>query len=257
MKQAEKIWKRRWRTVCGIILLQVFLCPLFATNLQLKDGGILIVNANSDLSPLCNHIISELIHSLPVEYKGMAISPENLNLAQVYDEMQMDTVRMNLFTKYENKIPALVIIMGGNTWMLIHEELERRWKDTPVILFTENNYVGPTSVYYQKMAIPRGEQIPLRSIINGHNVVLVYAPYYIKETIDLMYGQIPDMSELVFISDRRWFSAQCRQEVAEAVVKYFPDLRLRFFTEGQKSMEEIVSYLKRTDKNTGVLYAAW
>ena len=80
MKQAEKIWKRRWRTVCGIILLQVFLCPLFATNLQLKDGGILIVNANSDLSPLCNHIISELIHSLPVEYKGMAISPENLNL---------------------------------------------------------------------------------------------------------------------------------------------------------------------------------
>ena len=61
-----------------------------------------------------------------------------------------------------------------------------------------------------------------------------------------MYGQIPDMSELVFISDRRWFSAQCRQEVAEAVVKYFPDLRLRFFTEGQKSMEEIVSYLKRT-----------
>lgn len=91
MKQAEKIWKRRWRTVCGIILLQVFLCPLFATNLQLKDGGILIVNANSDLSPLCNHIISELIHSLPVEYKGMAISPENLNLAQVYDEMQMDT----------------------------------------------------------------------------------------------------------------------------------------------------------------------
>ena len=62
MKQAEKIWKRRWRTVCGIILLQVFLCPLFATNLQLKDGGILIVNANSDLSPLCNHIISELIH---------------------------------------------------------------------------------------------------------------------------------------------------------------------------------------------------
>ena len=142
MKQAEKIWKRRWRTVCGIILLQVFLCPLFATNLQLKDGGILIVNANSDLSPLCNHIISELIHSLPVEYKGMAISPENLNLAQVYDEMQMDTVRMNLFTKYENKIPALVIIMGGNTWMLIHEELERRWKDTPVILFTENNYVA-------------------------------------------------------------------------------------------------------------------
>ena len=126
MKQAEKIWKRRWRTVCGIILLQVFLCPLFATNLQLKDGGILIVNANSDLSPLCNHIISELIHSLPVEYKGMAISPENLNLAQVYDEMQMDTVRMNLFTKYENKIPALVISMGGTPGRLSQAELERR-----------------------------------------------------------------------------------------------------------------------------------
>lgn len=257
MKQAKKTLIHREKVGCIFMWLQVFLLLLFAMTIQAKDGGILIINANSDLSPLTNQIISELIDNLPIEYKGIRISPENLDLAQVHDEMQMDTVRMNLFAKYENNAPELIIILGGNVWILIHEELERRWGNTPVILFTENNYVGPAEVYYQKVAISREEQIPLRSIIGGHNVVLVYAPCYIKETIDLMYRQIQDMNELVFISDRRWFSAQCRQEVAETVVKYFPDLRLRFFTEGQKKMEEIVNYLRQADKNTGVLYAVW
>ena len=195
----------------------------------MKEECILIINANSDLSPLSNHIISELIYKLPVEYKGTTISSENLNLMRVYDEQRMDTIRRDLFAEYENSIPRLIIIMGGNTWALIHEELEKRWKDIPVILFTEKSYIGPVDAYLQKTSITREEQIPLRNVIKGRNITLVYAPFYVKETIDLMYQQIPDMNKLIFISDRRWFSAQNRQEVAETVVKHFPDLQLRFF----------------------------
>ena len=206
---------------------------------------------------MSNHIISELIYKLPVEYKGTTISSENLNLMRVYDEQRMDTIRRDLFAEYENSIPRLIIIMGGNTWALIHEELEKRWKDIPVILFTEKSYIGPVDAYLQKTSITREEQIPLRNVIKGRNITLVYAPFYVKETIDLMYQQIPDMNKLIFISDRRWFSAQNRQEVAETVVKHFPDLQLRFFTEGQENIEEVIGSLKQADKNTGILYAAW
>ena len=169
----------------------------------------------------------------------------------------MDTIRRDLFAEYENSIPRLIIIMGGNTWALIHEELEKRWKDIPVILFTEKSYIGPVDAYLQKTSITREEQIPLRNVIKGRNITLVYAPFYVKETIDLMYQQMPDMNKLIFISDRRWFSAQNRQEVAETVVKHFPDLQLRFFTEGQENIEEVIGSLKQADKNTGILYAAW
>ena len=176
---------------------------------------------------------------------------------RVYDEQRMDTIRRDLFAEYENSIPRLIIIMGGNTWALIHEELEKRWKDIPVILFTEKSYIGPVDAYLQKTSITREEQIPLRNVIKGRNITLVYAPFYVKETIDLMYQQMPDMNKLIFISDRRWFSAQNRQEVAETVVKHFPDLQLRFFTEGQENIEEVIGSLKQADKNTGILYAAW
>lgn len=247
--------KRRF--VSTIVLLHFFLLNSFAAGSLVKEECILIINANSDLSPLSNHIISELIYKLPVEYKGMTISSENLNLIRIYDEQRMDTIRRDLFAKYENSIPRLIIIMGGNTWVLIHEELEKRWKDTPVILFTEKNYIGPVDAYLQKTSITREEQIPLRNVIKGRNITMVYAPFYVKETIDLMYQQIPDMNKLIFISDRRWFSAQNRQEVAEAVVKYFPDLQLRFFTEGQENIDEVIGSLKQADKNTGILYTAW
>lgn len=72
-----------------------------------------------------------------------------------------------------------------------------------------------------------------------------------------MYRQLPDMNKLIFISDRRWFSAQNRQEVAETVVKYFPDLRLRFFTEGQENINGVIDSLKQADENTGILYTGW
>lgn len=245
------------RIVYTIVFLQFFLLNSFATGSLVKEECILIINVNSDLSPLSNHIISELIYKLPVEYKGMTISSENLNLMRIYDEQRMDTIRRDLFTKYENSIPRLIIIMGGNTWALIHEELEKQWKDTPVILFTEKNYIGPVDAYLQKTSITRDEQIPLRNIIKERNITFVYAPFYVKETIDLMYRQLPDMNKLIFISDRRWFSAQNRQEVAETVVKYFPDLRLRFFTEGQENINGVIDSLKQADENTGILYTGW
>ena len=86
---------------------------------------------------------------------------------RVYDEQRMDTIRRDLFAEYENSIPRLIIIMGGNTWALIHEELEKRWKDIPVILFTEKSYIGPVDAYLQKTSITREEQIPLRNVIKG------------------------------------------------------------------------------------------
>lgn len=247
----------KWRVIPVILILQVLLSDLFAINSPTKEDCILILNANSALSPLSNYIISKLIHDLPVEDKGITVTSENLKLLHVHDVQQMDTLTKELFDKYDNHNPKIVIVMGVNAYVLIHEKLERRWRDTPIVLFTENNFVGPAEAYLQKVSIPREEQIPLRNVVSRRNIVVVYAPNYIKETIDLMYRQIPDMNDLIFISDRRWFSAQNRQEVAEAIVKYFPDLRLRFFTEGQMGMKEIADSIKQMKKNTGVLYGTW
>ena len=211
MKQTRDSLMLKRRIVYTIVFFQFFLLNSFAVGSLVKEECILIINANSDLSPLSNHIISELIYKLPVEYKGTTISSENLNLMRVYDEQRMDTIRRDLFAEYENSIPRLIIIMGGNTWALIHEELEKRWKDIPVILFTEKSYIGPVDAYLQKTSITREEQIPLRNVIKGRNITLVYAPFYVKETIDLMYQKITDINKLIFISDSRWFSDQKRQ----------------------------------------------
>lgn len=257
MKQTnKKVW-RRWEGLCIVVFTQLFFSYSFA-NSQVKEECILIINANSDLSSLTNQIISELIYSLPVEYKGTTIASENLNLMWIQNEQQMDTVRMNLFAKYINKTPKLIIFVGENTWALIRDDLENHWKDIPVVLFAEKDYIASSlETYLHKLPVARNEQIPLKGAIKGRNMTLVYAPFYVRETIELMYRQIPDMNELIFISDRRWFSAQNRQEVAEVVVKYYPDLKLRFFTEGQKKMDEVVDSLKQVNKNTGILYAAW
>ena len=59
MKQTRDSLMLKRRIVYTIVFLQFFLLNSFAVGSLVKEECILIINANSDLSPLSNHIISE------------------------------------------------------------------------------------------------------------------------------------------------------------------------------------------------------
>lgn len=109
MKQTRDSLMLKRRIVYTIVFLQFFLLNSFAVGSLVKEECILIINANSDLSPLSNHIISELIYKLPVEYKGTTISSENLNLMRVYDEQRMDTIRRDLLLNMKTVFRDLLL----------------------------------------------------------------------------------------------------------------------------------------------------
>lgn len=248
---------KRWWTGCIAIFLQLLPLPSWGANGPVKEEFILIINVNSELSSLSNHIISTIIHNLPMEYKGMAISSENLHPTKFDSKEQVDSVRTDLFMKYSHRTPKLIILLGNSTWVLMHQGIKEHWDNVPIVLLAEKGYIGPIDAYLQKYPIANDQRTPLKNIANDWNMTVVYVPFYIRETIGLMRQLMPGMKELVFISGYRWFSAQNRKRVAEVVVRYYPDLKLRFVTEGQVSVDELFDLLKTVSKDTGVLYAGW
>ena len=48
----------------------------------------------------------------------------------------------SLFGKYADNPPKLLILLGSASWGVLRDDIEKQWKDVPVILCTETDYVG-------------------------------------------------------------------------------------------------------------------
>ena len=88
-------------------------------------------------------------------------------------------------------------------------------------------------------------------------LTIVYVPEYITETVSLMRLSNPDMRRLLFLSDKRYISAQNQSLIQQAMATNFPDIKLELITAGETQTEELIDILQKADKQTGVLYYSW
>ncbi len=238
----------------GLFFLVLSL-PSFAT--ARKDSCILFINTYNEATPLSDNISGMLIRNLPRSHKATFVAFESLNLLQVNSYAELDTFKTRLFKAYEMLTPKMIIMEGNAPWALLHEDIEKHWKDVPIILRAEKEYMGPVEAYLNKQAIPYSQRIPLGQVLHNKNVVVVHAPFYLQETINLMQKLQPQMEQLAFISDGRWISAQNREELKELVAQMFPNLKVKYYTEGQLSTDDILDSLKYSDERTGLLLFSW
>ncbi len=252
----ERAQQMKIRRFCTFLFIQFFICTaIFAQ--QKKDSCILVINAYTEMEPMSDNIANTLLHNLPHQYKGTSVSFENLSLLIVNTPSELDTLKGRLFKNYVQRPPKLIIMEGNAVWGLLHEEIEKRWKNVPIILCAEKEYMGPPESYLYKQAIEPADRIPLKQVLEGKNVVVVPIPYYIKETISLMKKLQPEIKRLAFISDRRWINAQNREDVLEVVKEVFPDLKIAYFTAGDITTNELLDSLDQFDRHTGILLCSW
>ena len=63
-------------------------------------------------------------------------------------------------------------------------------------------------------------------------MTIIYVPEYIMETVSLMKQVNPDMRRLLFLSDKRYISAQNQNSIHKAITNNFPDVKLELVTAG-------------------------
>ena len=127
----------------------------------------------------------------------------------------------SLFGKYADNPPKLLILLGSASWGVLRDDIEKQWKDVPVILCTETDYVGPQEAYLGGRSIPVEERTPLKDYKGDLSLTVFYVPAYLKETVALMQDLMPEMGELIFLSDARYkcpipfgFKRDCEQELS-------------------------------------------
>ncbi|WP_294141703.1 ATP-binding protein [uncultured Sanguibacteroides sp.] len=251
-----------WFARKSIIVLYFFLqiaggiSTVAAKDVFAKEDYVLIINTYTESDPWSGVIIQRLaaslvLHDLPRVYT------EHMNMLLIETEEELTDYKNHLFDQYKEKVPSAIVLLGNTAWGVFKDDIYAHWKDVPVLLCAEYEFVGPVTNYLEKKAVADHDKIPLAEDVKGRNVTVVYYPRYVKETISMMQHLLPDMEELLFISDQRYIGAETRKEVEQLVKNDFPDLKLRFLTEGKVSTDSLLVTLKDIDSHTGVLFLFW
>lgn len=220
---------------------------------------ILIINAYTGTSRWSNDFIIPIYNSYQHKNSPFVVDVEHMNTQNMQMQHPEDLLnyKERLFDKYANNTPKLLILLGSASWGLLKDDIEERWKDTPVLFCTETDYVGPQEYYWEKKAIPENEKAALKDYAGELSLTVFYVPTFIKETIGLMQELIPQMDQLIFLSDGRYVSAQFRSDIKDIVINDFPELEIKNYIAGDITADALADSLSRAAENSGVIFFSW
>lgn len=224
-----------------------------------NEDRILILNAYSGSSRWSNDFIIPIYNSYQHKNSPYVVDVEHMGsqFMHLQNAEELLEYEESLFGKYADNPPKLLILLGSASWGLLRDDIEKQWKDVPVILCTETDYVGPQEAYLERRAIPVEERTLLKDYKGDLALTVFYVPAYLKETVSLMQDLMPEMDELIFLSDARYISAQFRSDLKEIVSKDFPELEIKDYVAGVMTTDALADSLSHAEANSGVLFCSW
>ena len=219
---------------------------------------ILIINSYTESTPWSHVFTTPIYEHIISDKESMNAYTEHMDVMLMRTEADVENFASYLFDKYTTP-PKLVILLGNSSYALLKDRLNEKWgADLSYLLCVEKDYLAPREYYLSKKACPMPERQNLSDIVRSvRRLTIVYVPEYITETVSLMRLSNPDMRRLLFLSDKRYISAQNQSLIQQAMATNFPDIKLELITAGETQTEELIDILQKADKQTGVLYYSW
>ncbi len=242
-----------------LFFLFAFLPALFT--LAQKDSintnnYVLCINSYAESSPWSNRIISDV-----AEYVGkdtqLVLQVEHMNMLMIDNDTLLNEFRNVLFSKYGEYAPRVLVLLG-NPSLILRDEYREMWGDIPTVVCGETEYVGAKEDYLKKRPIAERNRIPLSSLTDPYNLVLLHSNLYIRENIDLISHIIPGMDKLIFIGDARQINSENDYSVKEVLNTYYPHINYQFLSAKNLSTNQVLDSLHAMDPaTTGVLFSSW
>lgn len=249
--------QKLWALITLILVIFHTFCYANQPQHDFSNNSILIINSYTETSLWSNDFIDPIYKEYSTQKSHLEIYTEHMNMLTIEDEETLEQYKEGLFQKYENASPKLIILLGNSAWVLLQKEFEKYWKNVPVILCAEKEYTGPDSIYLKKLFIPKSIREPLKNYHGDIPLTILHTPFQIEKTIDLMKTLIPQMNKLVFLSDKRCISVQCRRKADEVIQTKYPAIRIEHLVAGDITNDALIDSLKNFDTQTGILFFSW
>lgn len=242
------------------ILVLILLCHLSvkvsASNSDEKY--ILIINSYKDNDPYKNEIIKDLTNDLHKLNCKPVFSCENLNTPNITSQNQLDQIKKKIFRKYLKKKPDLILFILNSSFQLLHQDVRHVWKDTPVVLYAENQTIGTNNdAFFKKRPYQNNEVHYLSSFSDWKKLTIVYGITYVYNTVAMMQQMIPNLNCIAFIYDNKWLSIQNAERFANDMKQYFPKVNIKLFSSKKLETIQLIDSINALPLNSGIIYSSW
>lgn len=243
-------------------LAQAVCCPEAYAAETSSEGDpeyVLILNSHTENTLWSQYLIDYTVDAIARRQPKWVIFTEHVHTLFIDSPEQAELTMRSFDHKYGECAPSMVVYIGNSSWSILHQRMSDRWKrEIPSLLFADMEWVGPDEVYFTKEPTLPAQRIPLEKILAEHpDLSIVACPVYLDETIGLMRRLMPQMKELVLLSDRRGISSQIRYDAARICRERYPELKVSFITEGETSIDRLLDSLQTRNTAQGVLFFSW
>ena len=197
--------------------------------------------------------VSEYVQKNP----KLALYAEHMNTLMIDNDTILGEFKNMISQKYEHHRPRLLILLG-NPSLLLRDEYRELWGDIPIVLCSEEKFIGPKDTYIYKQPVTQAERVPISQLADPYNLVLLYSNLYLRENIQLISHIIPDMKKFIFIGDARQINQTNNLDIRNKLKKTHPNVEYQFITPQDMTTNQLLDSLYFVDpKTTGVLFSSW
>lgn len=218
---------------------------------------VLILNSYDESFTWSNSVFSPLIHEInTINNIDSHIEHLNFFMINYNDSEKVEEYSKNLHRKYGN-IPPRVLVLLGNSATLFMNEINKFWKDVPIILCGACEYYYPIQSYIDSNTDIFQDRIKLSELKEEFNFTFMYSAPLLRENVLLMKQMIPEMKKLFFVSDEILPNRIFDSQLKEIIKKDFPDLTYQHVSTSTQSFNNLCDSLGICDKKSGILVSTW
>lgn len=216
---------------------------------------LLVINTYTSDAPWSNAIIEPVQKWMNDENVPVLI--EHLNMLMVNDAKDFDMVENAIFTKYANRTPKAILLLG-NSALLLKDSIRAYWGDVPMVLCAEHDFYGPDSAYIRKTPVPLEQCMPLSELADKYNLTVLQTRIFLQENVNLLQRLLPGLQEVILIGDNRYVNQQLNYDMEHLMAQEFPNLDYHYFSAGNMTLDSLLSRLDSIDvSTTGILFSSW
>ncbi|MGL5682992.1 MAG: ATP-binding protein [Marinifilaceae bacterium] len=160
-----------------------------------------------------------------------------------------------IFNRY-NKKPKTIVFIGEQGWELYRETVPESWKDVPVVLSMFQDTIYSFKNYKESGSSQIGESATVEETCKGFNATLVHADMSTERTIELMTNVVPDLKQIVAITDFSYKGVIFRNKLEQSF-QNMSDLELTFLDKRNMSTEQLLDTIQKLDRHSAVLFHSW
>lgn len=142
--------------------------------------------------------ISEYVQKDP----QLALYAEHMNTLMIDNDSILEKFENMISQKYSQPRPQLLVLLGSPAFTL-RDEYRKFWGDIPIILCSEEAFLGPQEAYFQKREIALADRIPTSQFADPYNMVFLYSNLYLRENVQLINHINPSIKKFIFIATNR------------------------------------------------------